>query len=175
MGERHETVIVGDDHASLAMSHHLSRRGRPHVVLERGRLAERWDSLRFQVPNASPCPVSPVVMQLHSSAYRNPRQLPRGAVLVVGSGASGSWRVPVTTRRRSGRSTARHRSALAPIRTIDLAELEVAGVIWATRFRRDFGWIDLPMLDDRGEPIHRRGVTDWPGLYFLALPCLHTL
>ena len=56
--ERHETVIVGGGHAGLAMSHALSRRGRAHVVLERGRLAERWrserwDSLRFQFPNWS--------------------------------------------------------------------------------------------------------------------------
>ena len=48
-------------------------------------------------------------------------------------------------------------------------------MIWATGFRRDFGWIVLPVLDDRGESIHRRGVTGWPGLYFLGLPWLHTL
>ena len=45
MEERHETVIVGGGHAGLAMSHQLSRRGRAHVVLERGRVAERWPSL----------------------------------------------------------------------------------------------------------------------------------
>lgn len=38
--------------------------------------------------------------------------------------------------------------------------------------RRDFGWIDVPVLDDPGEPIHRRGVTEWPGL---GLPWLYTL
>jgi len=48
-------------------------------------------------------------------------------------------------------------------------------VIWATGFRRDFAWIRLPVLDERGEPIHRRGVTSCPGLYFLGLPWLHTL
>ena len=58
MEERHETVIVGGGHAGLAMSHQLSRRGRAHVVLERGRVAERWrserwDSLHFQFPNWS--------------------------------------------------------------------------------------------------------------------------
>ena len=56
--ERHETVIVGAGHAGLAMSHHLSRLGRRHVVVERGRVAERWrserwDSLTFQFPNWS--------------------------------------------------------------------------------------------------------------------------
>ena len=53
-----ETLIVGAGQAGLAMSHVLSRRGRPHLVLERGRLgerwrSERWDGLRFQFPNWS--------------------------------------------------------------------------------------------------------------------------
>src|ERR1700737_3223029 len=58
MEERHETVIVGGGQAGLAMSHHLSRRRRAHVVLERGRVAERWrserwDALCFQFPTWS--------------------------------------------------------------------------------------------------------------------------
>ena len=58
MAARHETVIVGGGHAGLALSYHLSRLGRPHVILERGRVAERWrserwDSLMFQFPNWS--------------------------------------------------------------------------------------------------------------------------
>jgi putative flavoprotein involved in K+ transport len=56
MTERHDTVIVGGGQAALAMSYHLRRRGHPHVILERGRVAERWhserwDSLYFQFPN----------------------------------------------------------------------------------------------------------------------------
>src|SRR5215468_1991364 len=39
------------------MSYHLRQRGREHIILERRRVAERWrterwDSLRFQLPNA---------------------------------------------------------------------------------------------------------------------------
>ncbi len=53
---RIDTVIIGGGQAGLTMSHHLSQHGRPHVVLERHRIAERWrserwDSLRFQFPN----------------------------------------------------------------------------------------------------------------------------
>jgi putative flavoprotein involved in K+ transport len=170
-----ETIIVGGGQAGLAMSWHLGRLGREHIILERGRVAERWkserwDSLHFQAPNwnlrlpgftnratdpdaFAPCdevvgylegyaaairaplrcgvaathlrqkegsgrlviestagsfeakhvviatgpfqtPVaSPLTSQkalsLHSSQYRNPEQLPPGAVLVVGSGNSG--------------------------------------------------------------------------------------
>ena len=49
-----------------------------------------------------------------------------------------------------------------------------ASVVWATGFRSDFGWIEAPVLDARGIPVHRRGVTDAPGLYFLGLSWLHT-
>src|ERR1700757_1390425 len=56
--EHVETLIVGGGQAGLAMSDMLSRLGRPHLVLERGRIAERWrserwDGLRFQFPNWS--------------------------------------------------------------------------------------------------------------------------
>ena len=174
--EEVEVVVVGGGQAGIAMSEHLSNAGVPHVILERGRIAEkwrsgRWDSLvangpawhdRFPglefdtdpetfVPKeevaayfeayakkiAAPVrcgvevtsvrknhgrpgftvqtsegtlgasfvvaatgpfqrPVIPQVIpgtasveQIHSAAYRNPRQLPAGNVLVVGAGSSG--------------------------------------------------------------------------------------
>jgi putative flavoprotein involved in K+ transport len=173
-----ETLVVGGGQAGLAMSDMLGRRGQPHLVLERGRIAERWrserwDGLRFQFPNwsvrlpdcafphtdpdgfatsgeivdylnayatqiAAPIrcgvtvtalrrngsgkdylaatsagsiratnvvvatgpyqrPVFPdssfaddSLFQVHASAYKSPEQLPAGAVLIVGSGASGA-------------------------------------------------------------------------------------
>ena len=53
-----ETLIVGGGQAGLTMSHMLTQRGLAHLVLERGRIAkrwrsERWDGLRFQFPNWS--------------------------------------------------------------------------------------------------------------------------
>ena len=56
--ERVETLIIGGGQAGLAMSHMLSQHGCRHLVLERGRIAERWrterwDGLRFQFPNWS--------------------------------------------------------------------------------------------------------------------------
>jgi putative flavoprotein involved in K+ transport len=48
--------------------------------------------------------------------------------------------------------------------------LEVANVVWCTGFRPDFGWIDLPVVDADGEPVHDRGVVaSQPGLYFVGL------
>ena len=60
------------------------------------------------------------------------------------------------------------------ILTEDLQVLRPANVVWATGFEPDFGWIRLPVLDHRGHPVHHRGVTSVPGLYFLGLSWLHT-
>ncbi len=52
--------------------------------------------------------------------------------------------------------------------------LEVTNIVWGTGFRPDFGWIDLPIVDDDGWPMQRRGVVpSVPGLYFLGLPFLY--
>ncbi len=62
----------------------------------------------------------------------------------------------------------------APLRFEDGGEVEVDAVIWATGYRPDYSWIDLPIFDPDGRLRHRRGVTDVPGLYFLGLTWQHT-
>jgi putative flavoprotein involved in K+ transport len=62
-------------------------------------------------------------------------------------------------------------------RTISFADgsnVDVDAVIWATGYRPEHSWIDLPVLDSGGSLRHRRGVTDVPGLYFLGLSWQHT-
>jgi len=59
--------------------------------------------------------------------------------------------------------------------TLDLRQAGIGSVIFATGYRFDFGWIDLPLFDERGYPRYDRGVTDVPGLYFVGLHWLHTL
>lgn len=383
--ERIATVIIGAGHAGLAVSKLLSDAGAEHVVLERTRIAarwqaERWDSFTLLTPNwatwlpgwhydgdephgfmgrgeivsyfdryarsfnapvregidirgldaapgggylltsnrgefvaqsvvvatgpfqrprlpawSSELPVE--IMQVHSSGYRCPAQLPPGAVLVVGSGPSGQQiaddlqragrrvylavgrhrRVP---RRYRGRDyywwyelggfyertaadlpAGRSRDAVAPVLTgfggghdldlrglhaggttllgravgyrdgavqfdsglaeslaagdrayqdfvdwvearlyrfaglfdepaprecfpepptppteLDLAAAEVSAIVWATGFRPDYAsWVHLGVLDDGGNPVHERGVTSQPGIYFVGLPWLHRL
>jgi len=52
--------------------------------------------------------------------------------------------------------------------------LDVANVIWCTGFRPDFSWVDLPIFDEDGDPLHTRGVvTAEPGLYFVGLDFLY--
>ncbi|TMJ30908.1 MAG: FAD-dependent oxidoreductase [Alphaproteobacteria bacterium] len=61
---------------------------------------------------------------------------------------------------------------LKPLRRLDLREAGISAVIWSTGYGCDFSWIDLPVFDARGEPVHRDGVTDVPGLYFIGLQWL---
>jgi putative flavoprotein involved in K+ transport len=56
----------------------------------------------------------------------------------------------------------------------DGSELDVDAVIWATGYRSEYGWIDVPVFDQNGRVLHRRGVTDYPGLFFLGLTWQHT-
>jgi putative flavoprotein involved in K+ transport len=56
----------------------------------------------------------------------------------------------------------------------DGTHLTVNSVIWATGFRLDHSWIDVPVFDVHGRVVHERGVTASPGLYFLGLPWQHT-
>ncbi len=379
--EKVETLIVGGGQAGLAMSEHLGKRGLPHLVLERHRIAERWrnerwDSLVANGPAwhdrfpsktfdgidpdsfatkdrivqyfedfakeiAAPIrcgvevkevrrkadgagflaetsvgvieaknivaatgpfqrPIIPTVvpaetgiLQMHSNAYRNPGQLPAGAVLVVGAGSSGTQiaeelaragkqvylsvgphdRPPRTYRGKDfvwwlgalglwdakarepgmehvtiavsgaygghtvdfrrlaqqgitlvGRAGAYKDGAIHfapdlarniaqgdanyfsilnaadayiakngldmpeepearkmeadpvcvtnPILQLDLAGAGITLIIWATGFALDFSWIKAGTYDAKGVPMHQRGVSDVPGLYFLGLSWL---
>ena len=56
---------------------------------------------------------------------------------------------------------------------IDLKSAGITNIIWATGYKFDFSLVKLPVLDSDGFPIQKRGVTDYPGLYFVGLPWLH--
>lgn len=376
--ESTDTVVVGGGQAGLAMSEHLSSHGVPHVVLERGRVAERWRSARWDSlvtngpawhdrfpglafdsdPDGFPskeevadyfvayarqidapvrcgvevrevrrrsgrigfrvdtsdgildarsvvaatgpfqCPVIPPVvpdqvevLQLHSMSYRNPRQLPDGAVLVVGAGSSGvqiaeellrsgrrvflsvgphdrpprsyrgqdyvwwlgvlqKWDAPaaepglehvtISVSGAHGGHTVDFRHLAAegvalvgmtrsfddgvlrfapdlgdnlargdayylsvldeadayiarngldlpaepeariigpdpgwvtdPVLELDLHKHAVTSIVWATGYRVDYSWLKVGALDEAGLPVHHRGVSPVPGIYFLGLP-----
>ena len=180
------------------------------------------------------------ILQLHSSDYYSPRQIPTKSVLVVGSGNSGAeiaielskagkvvWlagrdvgRVPANSLlgklfdgrliwwfmthvltletpigRKMQASVLHHGTPLGRAHRKDIARagviftprmsgvqsgkpqledgriLPAEGVIWATGFQPDYRWINLPILDEHGYPLHSRGVIqNTPGLYFIGLP-----
>jgi putative flavoprotein involved in K+ transport len=192
----------------------------------------------FQVPNVPPfaADLASDVVQMHSTGYRRPSDVPEGTVVVVGGGntgfqiakelsathsvhlAIGSRQTPLPQRllgrdlfwwltktglikktvdsrighRARDRDTLigssagdarRHGVALesrvvvASDRTVTFADgpkLDVETVIWATGYRSDHSWIDVPVFDHDGRVLHRRGVTDHPGLFFLGLTWQHT-
>jgi len=192
----------------------------------------------FQVPNVPTfaADLAPEVVQMHSTGYRRPSDVPGGTVVVVGGGntgfqiakelsathsvhlAIGSRQTPLPQRvlgrdlfwwltktglirktvesrigRRardrdtligsSTRDVKRHGVAVKPrlvsasARTVTFAdgsELDVDAVIWATGYRSDYTWIEVPVFDRHDGVLHRRGVTDHPGLFFLGLTWQHT-
>lgn len=58
---------------------------------------------------------------------------------------------------------------------MDLGSGEIRTIIWATGFRPDYSWLDVPVLDRKGRLRHDGGVVEEPGLYVLGLPYLRRL
>jgi putative flavoprotein involved in K+ transport len=57
---------------------------------------------------------------------------------------------------------------------LGLEDEAITSVVWATGFRSDWSWVDVPAFDGSGYPAHHRGVTSVDGLHVLGLPWLHT-
>jgi putative flavoprotein involved in K+ transport len=55
---------------------------------------------------------------------------------------------------------------------LDLRSGEIRCIVWATGFRPDYRWLDVPVLDAKGNLRHDGGVVGIPGLYALGLPVL---
>ena len=55
---------------------------------------------------------------------------------------------------------------------LDLRSGEIRAIVWATGFRPDYGWLDVPVADAKGQLRHDGGVVASPGLYALGLPVL---
>jgi len=55
---------------------------------------------------------------------------------------------------------------------LDLRSGEITTIVWATGFRPDYGWLDVPVIDPKGRLRHDGGTVDSPGMYVLGLPVL---
>jgi putative flavoprotein involved in K+ transport len=55
---------------------------------------------------------------------------------------------------------------------LDLRSGEIRAIVWATGFRPDYTWLDVPVVDAKGQVRHEGGAVDSPGLYALGLPVL---
>jgi putative flavoprotein involved in K+ transport len=64
------------------------------------------------------------------------------------------------------------RAPAKPRLDLDLQSGEIRSIVWATGFRPDYRWLDVPVLDRKGYLRHDGGVVDAPGLYAIGLPVL---
>jgi len=78
--------------------------------------------------------------------------------------AAGVERVPRVAGARDGRPVLE-----------DGRVLGVKNIVWCTGYHPGFGWIDLPVLGEDGEPIHDRGVSRVPGMFFVGLHYLYSM
>jgi putative flavoprotein involved in K+ transport len=65
------------------------------------------------------------------------------------------------------------RAPVSPRLSLDLSSGAIRSIVWATGFRPDYRWLDLPVLNPKGELRHDGGVvTGAPGVYVMGLPVL---
>jgi putative flavoprotein involved in K+ transport len=57
--------------------------------------------------------------------------------------------------------------------SLNLVEAGIKTIVWSTGFKYDFDWIKLPITGDHNYPNQHRGVTDYPGLYFMGLQWMY--
>ena len=60
----------------------------------------------------------------------------------------------------------------SPPLTLDLRRGGIRSVVWATGYRPDLSWLDVPVFDRKGRITHDGGMTAWPGLYVIGMPFL---
>ncbi|QBK03906.1 FAD-dependent oxidoreductase [Hylemonella gracilis] len=59
-----------------------------------------------------------------------------------------------------------------PILRLDLAQADITTIVWATGFTFDYRWLKVGAFDEKGLPLHKRGISAESGIYFLGLPNL---
>ena len=79
----------------------------------------------------------------------------------------------VVANRTTGEAQSNGATPTKPLLTMDLQSAGISTIIWASGYQLDFGWVHIPVFDQAGYPVHRRGITASPGLYFLGLHWLY--
>lgn len=57
---------------------------------------------------------------------------------------------------------------------LDLKAANINTIIWAMGYSADYSFVKLPLTDEDGFPVQKRGVTKYPGLYFIGINWLST-
>jgi putative flavoprotein involved in K+ transport len=99
---------------------------------------------------------NPIGRRLRSQMIN--KGVPLGRVRLKDLDAAGVVRLPRTIAASDGRPVIE-----------DGRVVDVASVVWCTGYRPVFHWVHLDVFDQQGQPVHDRGVTSEPGLYFIGL------
>src|SRR3954454_243141 len=59
-----------------------------------------------------------------------------------------------------------------PMLGLDLCDGSIRTIVWATGFRPDYSWLDVPVIDGKGMVRHDGGVVESPGMYLIGTPFL---
>ncbi len=60
----------------------------------------------------------------------------------------------------------------SPVLELDVKAEGIGSIVWATGYALDFGWLQVPAFDEKGRPVHDKGVAKVPGLYFVGMSWL---
>ena len=159
-------LIVGVGNSGAEIAYELSRT-RPVVLSgkEEGQIPVRHGSVpaRFVLPIIKFVGTSVLTTSNPIGRKAKPKFLSGGAPLIrvkrKDLEAAGVEGVPRTVGIENGRPV------VEGGRVID-----ASSVIWCTGFRSNVDWLQLPIFDEAGRPIHERGVVNGqPGLYFMGL------
>ncbi|HZU12518.1 MAG TPA: NAD(P)/FAD-dependent oxidoreductase [Chloroflexota bacterium] len=63
---------------------------------------------------------------------------------------------------------------LPEVTELDMRSAGISSIVWGTGYHVDYSFVRVPVFDRTGQPIHRRGVTAFPGLYFMGIHFQHT-
>lgn len=159
-------LVVGASHSGTDIAYELAET-HPTILAGRdcGQIPPRLESPLFQV-------LFPVVL----FAWRHvlTRRTPLGRKVMAHVRHHGGPMLRVKRRDLLERGVERVTSRVEEVRdgrpVVDGVPRDVATVVWATGFRQELGWIDLPITGDDGWPREKRGVaTDAPGLFFCGM------
>ena len=160
-------AVVGASHSGCDIAYELAAT-RPTTLVGRdcGQLPLNWQSRSIHL-----------MMPLVVFAWRHvlTRRTPIGRKVMAETRQHGGPMLRVKREHLAQAGVVRSTARMAGMRDgqpllDDGTVLDVANVVWATGFRPQFDWIDLPILGDDGWPHEYRGISDAaPGLYFCGL------
>lgn len=161
-------LVVGGGHSGCDIALEVAHAGLPTTLSGRdaGQIPVPWDSPLLHV-------IMPLVMLQHAHVYH--RRTPMGRRMRPMVLQHGAPRLRVQAKDLDDAGVVRTQARVTG--TLDgrplLADgtvVEAANVIWATGFRHDYSWLDVPVLDADGWPREYRGVaTDVEGVFFCGL------